>query len=257
MIANASESSPRLCVLGVEDVQQCGVESYSVVWWAFLSRRANASGRRPLQTAFAATVGSAVVRVSFLNNFSLTVNTPATVVLETLYRRERSVFTAPRDKLDFGTLRQCVWSRCQATIWKCTLVSTKVSKTDLLTFAWSTMLHHDFVAIALCSDQVATWSIRVSISAANRPIFRLVALSAFGSALWNLRGQLRKWISSANLTRNWEIWWRTKETGSLLSEGANRAWMKTINDRMRRRLTSALYVPMKSSRRLLLVSVKC
>lgn len=135
--------------------------------------------------------------------------------------------------------------------------STKVSKTDLLTFAWSTMLHHEFVAIALCSDQVATWSIRVSISAANRPIFRLVALSAFGSTLWNLRGQLRKWISSANLTRNWEIWWRTKGTGSLLSEGANRAWMKTINDRMRRQLTSALYVPMKSSRRLLLVSVKC
>lgn len=116
-----------------------------------------------------------------------------------------------------------------------------------LTFARSAMLHHDFVAVALCSDQVATWRIRVPIGAANWPIFRLVTLSAFGSALWNLHGQLRKWISSANLARNRAIWWRTKGRGSSLSEGVNRAWMKTINDRMRRQLTSALYVSMKSS----------
>lgn len=109
------------------------------------------------------------------------------------------------------------------------------------------MLYHDFVAVALRSDQMTTWRIRVPIGAANWPIFRLVTLSAFGSALRNLHEQLRKWISLANLTRNWAIWWRTKGRVSPLSEGVNRAWMKTINDRMRRQLTSALYVSMKSS----------
>lgn len=117
MIPDASKRGPRFCVFGVKDIQQGSVESYTIVRRTFFSGCTDACWWWSLQTSFAAAVGSTMVRMSFLNDFSLSVNTPATVILETLNRCERSVFSTSWDELYFRALWKRVRPRCHAAIW--------------------------------------------------------------------------------------------------------------------------------------------
>lgn len=118
MVADVSDCWSRFRVLCMENVHNTSIESYTVIWRAFLARSTVvAGGWWSLLVSLSRAIRSTMLGMSLLNRFALRIHTPTTIVLQALNRRVGPVLATFRYELYFRSLRDRIRSWRHTCIW--------------------------------------------------------------------------------------------------------------------------------------------